>query len=103
MSHSISRRGKMRRKNLSYFFGIFMFFLVASITAKDTNLIIYNRDFAIVKDIVDIELKKGENILNFEKVSLKIDPESVLLLDSSSKKYIRIRRILFRKERHTRE
>ena len=46
-----------------------------------TELTIYNQNFALVKDIRQLFLKKGVNLVKFIDVASKIDPTSVLFED----------------------
>jgi hypothetical protein len=50
-------------------------------TSGKTQLTIYNQDFAVVKEMRNIELKSGETEFRADDVTARLDPTSVILLD----------------------
>lgn len=51
----------------------------------DTALTIYNRNLAVVRETVPIELKAGETTLSFDRATAQVIPDSVVLRDPASK------------------
>jgi hypothetical protein len=46
-------------------------------------LTIYNQDFAVVRDTVPLDLKAGENTVNYSEATAHVEPDSVILRDPS--------------------
>jgi hypothetical protein len=55
----------------------------AILHAASPSLTIYNQDFAVVRDTVPLELKKGVNEVTFDGATLRLEPDSVILRDAS--------------------
>jgi hypothetical protein len=51
----------------------------------DPALTIYNQNFAVVRDTVPLDLKEGENEVNFTDTTAHLEPESVILRDPNGK------------------
>lgn len=51
--------------------------------AGEASLTIYNQDFAVVRERIPLELKSGENGVVFDGATLHLEPDSVILRDSS--------------------
>ena len=51
---------------------------------KEVALTVYNQNFALVRDVRFISLKRGENFVRFSDIALKIDPTSVHFKSLSS-------------------
>ena len=56
----------------------------------EPSLTIYNQDFAIVRDQVKLDLKKGENDLSVTNITACLEPDSVILRDPTGKYAIQI-------------
>ena len=70
---------------------IIMLMLVSCCAAiAEPSLTIYNQNFAVVRDIIDLQLKRGENQVNFADISALLEPDSVILRDPSGKTDIQI-------------
>jgi hypothetical protein len=54
--------------------------------SKNTEVIVYNEDLALVKEKRQIDLKNGSNNLEYTNVASKIDPSSVLVEDPTNNK-----------------
>ncbi len=54
-------------------------------TKEGTELTVYNQNFALVKDLRQLMLKQGVNLVKFMDVAAKIDPTSVLFQDMDNK------------------
>ena len=57
--------------------------LVAAVTAAraQTQLTIYNQNFATVKEARTLDLKKGENEVRVTDITAHLEPDSVVLRD----------------------
>jgi hypothetical protein len=53
-------------------------------------LTIYNQDFAVVRDLVPLDLKAGENTVNYAEATAHVEPDSVILRDPSGKHSLQI-------------
>lgn len=51
--------------------------VVTAAESEGVKLTIYNQNFAVVRDLREVEFKSGINYLRFEDVAAKIDPTSV--------------------------
>ena len=63
------------------FFIGFLFLIISSLpgmSQKEVSLTVYNQNFALIKDIREIQLIKGFNEVRFSDVAALIEPESVL-------------------------
>ncbi len=70
---------------------------VLSCTARaETSLTIYNKDFAIIRDSVKLDLKTGVNDVRYSDVALFAEPSSVILRDPSGKTDLKIQEQAFR-------
>lgn len=57
--------------------------LSTTLSAASPSLTIYNQNFAVVRDTVPLDLKKGVNEVTFDGATLRLEPDSVILRDSS--------------------
>ena len=57
---------------------------------EETALTVYNQNFAVVRETVPLELKKGINAVTFDQATLHVEPDSVVLRDPSGKVDLRI-------------
>ncbi len=55
--------------------------LPATLWAADNGLIIYNQNFAVVRQTVPLDLKSGVNTIHFTETTAHLEPESVILRD----------------------
>ena len=58
--------------------------------ASQPSLTIYNQDFAVVRQDVALDLKPGTNQVNFNEITMHLEPDSVILRDPSGKHTINI-------------
>jgi hypothetical protein len=56
----------------------------------EPSLTIYNQDFAVVRDQVDLSLKQGENQVAVTNITAQVEPQSVVLRDPAGKYALRI-------------
>jgi len=60
------------------------------VTFAEPSLTIYNQDFAVVRDWIELSLKKGDNEVTVTDITAKAEPQSVILRDPAGKNAIRI-------------
>lgn len=70
-------------------FGAFVALLPLSLTAGPA-LTIYNQNFAVVRETIPFDLKAGVNLVNFSGVTTQVEPDSVVLRDTSGKVALRV-------------
>src|SRR5438552_1895485 len=58
--------------------------------ASQPELTIYNQNFAVVRDTVPIDLKQGINNVRFTETTAHLEPDSVILRDSTGKTNLQI-------------
>src|SRR5438105_7114649 len=58
--------------------------------ASQPALTIYNQNFAVVRDTVPIDLKQGVNNVRFTETTAHLEPDSVVLRDSTGKTNLQI-------------
>src|SRR5438094_8454450 len=58
--------------------------------ASQPALTIYNQNFAVVRDTVPIDLKQGVNNVRFTETTAHLEPDSVILRDSTGKTNLQI-------------
>ena len=63
---------------------------IAIVTFAEPSLTIYNQDFAVVRDQIELSLKQGENEVTVTDITALAEPESVILRDPAGKYAIRI-------------
>lgn len=66
----------------------YLFFLPAFLGAlerKDVSLTVYNQNFAVIKDIRGVALKKGINAIDFDEIATSVVKESVRIKFPKSK------------------
>jgi hypothetical protein len=56
----------------------------------DPALTIYNQNFAVVREILPVDLKAGNNALSFSGVTAHLEPPSVILRDPSGRQSLQI-------------
>lgn len=59
--------------------------LAATAAAQGQALTIYNQNFAVVRDRVALDLKQGQNDVQFVGVTTQLEPDSVVLRDPTGK------------------
>ena len=63
---------------------------IAVVTLAEPSLTIYNQDFAVVRDQIELSLKQGENEVTVTDITAQAEPESVILRDPAGKYALRI-------------
>jgi len=73
----------------------FVFFLLLSSAvfaqqSSQPSLTIYNQDFAVVRQVIPLDLKSGVNQLNVSDITMHLEPDSVVLRDPSGKHSLQV-------------
>ena len=67
------------------------FFLICcGISFADPSLTIYNQNFAVVREQLGLDLKKGVNEVKFNDITMHLEPDSVVLRDPKGKRNLQI-------------
>lgn len=64
--------------------------LLPLVSSAQTALTVYNQNFAVVRERIPLELAKGENSVAFDRATLHVEPDSVVLRDPRGKVTLRI-------------
>ena len=67
----------------------FLFFAGVAFSAEP-SLTIYNQDFAVVRDLLNLDLNRGENQVSVTDITAHLEPDSVILRDPQGKRAIQI-------------
>lgn len=70
----------------------------SSALCAQTALTVYNQNFAVVRETVPLDLAKGSNDVSFDRATLHVEPDSVVLRDPSGKTALRILEQSYRSE-----
>jgi hypothetical protein len=70
-------------------FGL-LFGLLSACYGADPSLTIYNQRFAVVREIIPLDLKQGVNSVQFEGATALLEPQSVMLRDPAGRRLLRI-------------
>ncbi|MCC6362180.1 MAG: hypothetical protein IT165_01570 [Bryobacterales bacterium] len=77
---------------------IFFFFAFGAALAGQPSLTIYNQRFAVVRDLIPLDLKQGINTIRFSGATVHLEPDSVILRDPSGGTALKILEQNFRAE-----
>src|SRR3954468_11006979 len=58
--------------------------------AADPALTIYNQNFAVVRDVIPLDLQPGTNRVQFAGATAHVEPDSVILRDPAGRRAIQI-------------
>ena len=64
----------------------------------ETAVTVYNKNFAVVRDIIDLSLDKGVNDVTYNGATLSLEPDSVILRDRAGKAKLSILEQSYRKD-----
>ena len=78
------------RPNLPVRIVVAICFLVMPAWAAEPQLTIYNQNFAVVRVLVPLDLKPGENPVHFTDITAYLEPDSVILRDPTGARSLRI-------------
>lgn len=70
--------------------GILYFALIFNLFAEDGSVTVYNQNFAVVKETVNLKLEKGRNHIDYNDVTAHLEPDSVFLRDAKNSNTFRI-------------
>ena len=76
---------------------------MAAAQGADPALTIYNQNFAVVREILPVDLKAGNNSFSFSGVTAHVEPASVILRDPSGRHAVRILEQNYRNDPITQE
>ncbi len=69
---------------------LMLLLIYAAIAYSETQLTVYNQNFAVVKEQRKLKLKKGENELRVTDITAHLEPDSVILRDMKDPDAIKI-------------
>lgn len=72
--------------------------LALPLFAAETALTVYNQNFALVRDLMDLSLEKGVNDVTYNGATLSLEPDSVILRDRAGKTKLSILEQSYRKD-----
>src|ERR1700680_2251880 len=58
--------------------------------AADPALTIYNQDFAVIREIIPLDLQRGPTSVRFTGTTAHLEPESVILRDPTGQRQLQI-------------
>ncbi len=67
-----------------------VFLFLGTALAADPALTIYNQNFAVIRDTLPLDLHKGENRVTYSEITSHLEPESVILRDTSGRVPLRV-------------
>jgi len=73
------------KKNRIWLVIVFFYISGTGTISAEPALTIYNQDFAVVRDTVNLDLKSGTNNVEFLGVTAHLEPDSVILRDPASR------------------
>ncbi len=62
----------------------------AEVSAGQASLTVYNQMFAVVRQMIPLELKSGTNHVTFADITAHLEPDSVILRDPSGARHLQI-------------
>jgi hypothetical protein len=63
---------------------------ICNLVFGEPSLTIYNQDFAVVREQLSLNLKKGSNNVSITDITAQLEPDSVILRDSTGKQTLQI-------------
>ncbi|MCP4259779.1 MAG: hypothetical protein GY774_20040 [Planctomycetes bacterium] len=79
----------MDLKKYSQITAVFLF-VVASAALAEPSLTVYNQNFAVVRDQINLKLTKGINELSVTDITAHLEPDSVILRDPKGRRALQI-------------
>jgi hypothetical protein len=70
-------------------FAVVLFMLVSSAQAQ-TSLTVYNQNFAVVRQPLELDLKAGSSNVSVTDITMHLEPDSVILRDPTGKRTLQI-------------
>jgi hypothetical protein len=63
---------------------------LAAAPGADPALTIYNQNFAVIREILPVDLKAGRNTLSYSGVTAHVEPSSVILRDPAGRRAVQV-------------
>src|SRR5437016_3513355 len=82
--------GNMVRRFTALLFTVIMALGAMADNIGQPALTIYNRDFAVVRQPLTLDLKAGSNQVRFTDVTLHLEPDSVVLRDPAGRRLLQV-------------
>ena len=60
------------------------------VSAAEPSVTVYNQNFAVVRETIQLDLKKGLNQIAFNDITVHLEPDSVMLRDPSGKRRLEV-------------
>ena len=67
-----------------------LMFVFAAAALAEPSLTVYNQNFAVVRDQVNLKLTKGINELSVTDITAHLEPDSVILRDPKGRRALQI-------------
>src|SRR5262245_61693722 len=67
-------------------------------TLAQPSLTIYNQRFAVVRDVIPLDLRQGMNTVQFTGATVHLEPDSVMLRDPAGRTALKVMEQNFRAE-----
>ncbi len=67
-----------------------LFLIVQAGFTEDISVTVYNQDFGVVKQSLELDLKKGENIISVSDIARHLQQDSVILKDKNNSRVFKI-------------
>src|ERR1035438_9519302 len=64
--------------------------LTALVLGADPALTIYNQNFAVIREILPLDLKAGNNTVRFSGATAQVEPDSVILRDPTGRRVVQV-------------
>src|ERR1039457_7196751 len=65
-------------------------FSTALVLGADPALTIYNQNFAVIREILPLDLKAGNNTVRFSGATAQVEPDSVILRDPTGRRAVQV-------------
>ena len=69
---------------------VFILLVICSASIAEPSLTIYNQDFAVVREQLNLNLKEGSNEVSISDITAFLEPDSVVLRDPNGKQALQI-------------
>jgi hypothetical protein len=67
-----------------------LFLIFCGMSFAEPSVTIYNQNFAVVREQLGLDLKKGVNEVKFNEITMHLEPDSVVLRDPKDKRNLQI-------------
>lgn len=66
---------------IRYLLLIFLILLSGTLSAREPAITVYNQEFAVVRELINLKLEKGINEVNFTDITSQMESDSLILRD----------------------